>query len=159
MVLQSNMKILRFFLFSSVVGISQPRVQAILLLKEWEKKDREVGLVTDEDDELEELVRQTLQYLLMRSHFFICRCIRHIWRQSKNLKNKRELRSIKRAPTPQYSYGYSDYLMATFTRRYHETPSTVTGGPIGRFRTVGDNEPVPAKPDSFYYINKLEVGT
>ena len=37
-------------------GIEQPRVQAILLLKEWEKQERALGLVTEEDDELEEMV-------------------------------------------------------------------------------------------------------
>jgi len=52
---------------------------------------------------------------------------------------------------------FIDYRL-NYQPRYHETPSTVTGGPIGKFRSIGDNEPVPAKPDNLYYINKLEVG-
>lgn len=43
---------------ATTYGVSQPRVQAILLLKEWEKRDRAVGLVTAEDDALEEAVHQ-----------------------------------------------------------------------------------------------------
>jgi len=42
---------------ATTYGINQPRVQAILLLKEWEKADRALGLVTEDDDELEDLVR------------------------------------------------------------------------------------------------------
>ena len=42
---------------ASAFGVSQPRVQAILLLTEWEKKDREIGKLTEEDELLEELVR------------------------------------------------------------------------------------------------------
>jgi hypothetical protein len=38
-------------------GCSQPRVQAILLLKEWEAKDRQAGLITPEHDLIEDLVR------------------------------------------------------------------------------------------------------
>ena len=42
---------------ATVYKCSQPRVQAILLLKEWEQKDRELGLVTAEHDKIEDLVR------------------------------------------------------------------------------------------------------
>ena len=48
---------------ASAFGVSQPRVQAILLLTEWEKKDREIGKLTEEDELLDEdalLVRREL---------------------------------------------------------------------------------------------------
>lgn len=43
---------------ASVYGLSQPRVQAILLLKEWEKQDRAIGRVTEEHDRIEDCVHE-----------------------------------------------------------------------------------------------------
>ena len=43
---------------AAAYGVSQPRVQAILLLKEWEAQDRALGRVTTEDDELEILAHE-----------------------------------------------------------------------------------------------------
>jgi len=43
---------------ATVYGLNQPRVQAILLLEAWEEQERELGLVTPEDDKLEELVHE-----------------------------------------------------------------------------------------------------
>lgn len=43
---------------ATTYGVSQPRVQAILLLQEWEVQEREAGLVTKDDESLEDIVHQ-----------------------------------------------------------------------------------------------------
>ena len=64
---------------ATVYGLNQPRVQAILLLEAWEEQERELGLVTPEDDKLEELVsldgRSSLQLkfgFVLGPKFFLC---------------------------------------------------------------------------------------
>lgn len=48
---------------AATYGVSQPRVQAILLLKTWEKQDEENGVNSELGNQLEDLV-SLLTYLL-----------------------------------------------------------------------------------------------
>lgn len=53
---------------ATAYGVSQPRVQAILLLKTWEKQDEENGVSSELGNQLENMVRKLrtqISYLLL----------------------------------------------------------------------------------------------
>jgi hypothetical protein len=100
-------------------SVSQPRVQAILLLQEWEKRDRAAGLITEEDDLREDMVHEA------------------------------HLRSVRKLEE-------QDGVKIE-TDKYKEQPVKTTGGPLRKFRVLTDTEPFPKKPDSEFYVNKLDA--
>lgn len=102
---------------ASSFSVSQPRVQAILLMKTWEKKKRDAGLISAEDDKLEALVYQT-----------------HL----DHVKNLEATHGVK----------------LRRNRFTEESESSRAGGPLGRFRTVFDDEAAPKKPDPLAHFKR-----
>jgi hypothetical protein len=104
---------------SSTYGVSQPRVQAIFLLKEWEKRDRAVGLVTAEDDALEEAVHQA------------------------------HIRSVRKLE------GQEGVRLLDATTDIDSTKVTKKG-PLGKFRTLREDEEMPETPDVDAHVKQWE---
>ena len=104
---------------ATTYGVSQPRVQAILLLKEWEKRDRAMGLVTAEDDALEEEVHAA------------------------------HLRSVR-------ALAEQEGVTLTSTATEAEAHKPTKRGPLGKFRSLRDDEEKAEMPDLDAHVKRWE---
>ncbi len=131
---------------AATYGISQPRTQAILLLKTWEEAERAEGRVTEEDDAREAAVHEA-----------------HVAAVAKLLDQQQG-----GASSSSYSSSYSSggrrggrgadadadlnaAASASAVGRagaYREDGAAAArGGPLGKFRPLRDDDALPAKPD------------
>ena len=129
---------------AATYGISQPRTQAILLLKTWEEAEQAEGRVTEEDDAREAAVHEAhvaavaSSWISSRGRLVVVLLVVLLVGGAPRRRGRRRRRPQRRR--------FRERRRRAGACR-EDGAAAARGGPLGKFRPLRDDDALPAKPD------------